>query len=118
MHSKSTAVAADIDSSTNNSSPGNLPVKVLHNSKVSCGNTVDEVVQLEGPDSSEASDSSELQEVSLNDAKSTSGHNSGKDGWQFGYVDKVKSNHSEEAKNSDPLNLLMVLKKVIFISSY
>ncbi|OWM88465.1 hypothetical protein CDL15_Pgr003877 [Punica granatum] len=113
LQSEGTSMTAADDSYTGCSSPGTLPVKESQNSKVSCRNGDEAVMQLEEPDSSEVSDCSELQEVSLNDTKISSEHNSGTDACQLNFLDKVETNYGEEAKEIDPLNLLLVLKKLI-----
>ncbi|KAK4803240.1 hypothetical protein SAY86_001443 [Trapa natans] len=99
-------ITASIDS-TNNSPPGKLSVKQAHSSELSCRNGDESTMQLEEPDSSEASECSELQDIPLDSVKSAFVCNSGREAWQ------LKSSKEEEAKGSDPLNLLPLLKKLI-----
>lgn len=117
LRSESSAITAGIDSCTNNSPPGKLPVKESLSSRVSCRSRDEAIMQLEEFDGSDPSDCSELQEVSPNDMKSASGHHSGREARQHGCLGKVKSSNEEETKGSDPLNLLRVLKKVLLVSS-
>ncbi|KAK4742071.1 hypothetical protein SAY87_000072 [Trapa incisa] len=113
LGSDSSVITASTDSYTNSSPPGKLPVKESQSSKRSCRNGDEATMQLQEPDNSVVSDCSELQDVLLNSRISTFGCNSESVVWHLGCMDKVKLSKEEEAKVSEPLSLLPLLKKLI-----